>query len=139
VPSGASFRREAATAAGAIEAAIRAVEALRDCAKCGLNKKDARFLLDMALRALQRLALGHEPAGKTRRERAASARRFPPWWALWKRVSPRTSCSKSSRPMPLAMRNAILMGQREPEGDGKADPALTFRTPAAAETVYSQL
>lgn len=114
LPSEASLRREAATAAGAIEAIIRVFEGMRDCVKCGLKKKEARFLLDMALRALQRVTLGYEAAGSTRRARAAAAQAIPAMVGALDKVFSKDLMQQA------VTTNSILMGG----GDGKVDKVL---------------
>jgi len=118
LPSGASFRREAAAAAGAVEAVISVLRALRDCVKCGLKKKDARTMLDLALRALQRVLLGHETAGAARRARAVEGHVIPAMVGALDMVFTKALLQQTIQT------NMILMGQDDPEGDGKADPVL---------------
>jgi hypothetical protein len=117
-PSEASFRRETAAAAGAIEAIINVLGAMRDCVKCGLKKKDARTILDMALRALQRVLLGHETAGAERRARAAAGHVIPAMVGALDRAFSKSLMKQT------VQTNMILMGQDDPDGDGKADPTL---------------
>ena len=124
LPSEASFRRETAAAAGAIEAIIGVTGALRDCiSPCGLKKTEARGMLDIALRALQRVILGHETAGKTRRTRAAEAHVIPAMVGALDRAA-RSGWFSKDLMQQVIQTNMILMGQDDPEGDGRADPAL---------------
>lgn len=118
MPSEANFRREAAADAGAIEVIISVLGALRDCDKCGLKKKDARALLDVALRALQRVLLGHDAAGSKRRARAAAGHAIPAMVGALDKVF------TSDLMEQVISTNFILMEQDDPLGNGKANPAL---------------
>ena len=118
LPSQANFRREAAADAGAIEAIINVLGALRDCVKCGLNKNKARQLLKFAHHAFQRVLLGHDPAGARRRARAAAAEAIPAMVGSLDKAFSKEVLQKTIET------NSILMGQDDPDGDGRADPAL---------------
>ena len=118
LPSEASFRRETAATAGALESIISVFGALRDCVKCGLNKSKARELLKIAHHAFQRVLLGHDPAGARRRARAAAAEAIPAMVGALERAFSKETMKKTIET------NSILMGQDDPDGDGKADPAL---------------
>jgi hypothetical protein len=118
LPSEANFRREAAADAGAIEAIVSVFAALRDCVKCGLNKSKARELLKIAHHAFQRVLLGHDDAGGRRRARAAAADAIPAMVGALDKAFSKELMRKTIET------NSILMGQDDPDGDGKADPAL---------------
>lgn len=120
--SEASFRREAAASAGAVETIIRTIAALRDCTDdCGLRDKRAWNLLKVALRALRRIVTGD--AGKQRRARAAAEQVIP---AIVGALDTAIFRSPEMTPMGLVQlanaTKAALMGQDDSEGE--VDPAI---------------